>query len=131
MIRLPGTMTGCSSALTWTCEATGLAREKRLPACASRGGPSRTQEVGVPSSTISATSKLPSGSGLATTRMPGWVVPGPFGNFALVGVVVRDVGVVLGDGEPEGVGAVEFEAVDRGVALAIAGADRGSSGASL
>ena len=56
----------------------------------------------MPSSTISATSKLPSGSGLAMTRMPGWVVPGPFGNFALVGVVVRDVGVVVGDGEPEG-----------------------------
>ena len=81
------------------------------------------------SSTISATSKLPSGSGLATSRMPGWVVPGPFGNFALVGVVVvRDVGAALGDGEAEGVGGVEFEAV--GVALATAGAERGSSGAS-
>jgi hypothetical protein len=60
--------------------------------------------------------------------MPGWVVPGPFGSFALVGVVV---GVeVLGDGEPEGVVAVEFEAVGKGGPLAISGADRGSSGAS-
>ena len=73
-------------------------------------------------------SKLPSGSGLATSRMPGWVVPGPFGSFALVGVVVRVE--VLGDGEPEGVVAVEFEAVGKGVPLAISDVDRGSSGAS-
>jgi hypothetical protein len=83
------------------------------------------------SSTISATSKLPSGYGLAMSRMPGWVVPGPFGGFALLVLVVRvDVGAVLGDGEPEGVGADEFETVGKGVPLAIAGAGRGSSGAS-
>ena len=52
------------------------------------------------SSTISATSKLPSGSGLAMSRMPGWVVPGPFGSSASVGVVVRVE--VLGDGEADG-----------------------------
>ena len=80
------------------------------------------------SSTISAMSKLPSGSGLAMSRMPACVVPGPFGSFALVGVVVRVE--VSGDGDPEGVVAVEFEAVGKGVALAISGADRGSSGAS-
>lgn len=83
------------------------------------------------SSTISATSKLPSGSGLATSRMPGWVLPGPFGSFALVEVVGDvDVGAVVGDGEPEGVGPVESEVVAIGVPLAAAGADRGSSGAS-
>ena len=66
------------------------------------------------SSTISATSKLPSGSGLATSRMPGWVLPGPFGSFALVEVVGDvDVGAVVGDGEPEGVGPVESEVVGK------------------
>ncbi|HEX3205686.1 MAG TPA: hypothetical protein VHQ68_05560 [Propionibacteriaceae bacterium] len=66
------------------------------------------------------------------SRIPGWVVPGPFGSFALVGVMGRvEVGAFLGDGEPEGVGAiVESEAVGKGVPLATAGADRGSSGAS-
>jgi hypothetical protein len=58
-------------------------------------------------------------------------VPGPFGSFALVAVVGSvDVGAVLGDGEPEGIGVVESEAVGKGVPLAAAGADRGSSGAS-
>jgi hypothetical protein len=37
---------------------------------------------------------------------------------------------VVGDGGPKGVAAVEFEAVGKGVPLAISGADRGSSGAS-
>ena len=65
------------------------------------------------------------------SRIPGWVVPGPFGSFALVGAMGRvEVGAFLGDGDPEGVVAVEFEAVGKGVALAISGADRGSSGAS-
>jgi hypothetical protein len=82
------------------------------------------------SSTISATSKLPSGSGLAISKIPGWVVPGPFGSFALVEVVVRvAVGEVVGDGDAEGawVGAGP---VNDGGPPAFAGADRGSSGAS-
>jgi hypothetical protein len=50
----------------------------------------------------------------------------------LVGVLLRvDDGAVLGDGDPEGEGAFASEAVGKGVPLAIAGADRGSSGASL
>ena len=65
------------------------------------------------------------------SRLPGCVVPGPFGSFTSVGVMGRvEVGAFLGDGEPEGVGALEFEAVGKGVPLAISGADRGSSGAS-
>jgi hypothetical protein len=56
------------------------------------------------------------------SKMPGWVVPGPFGSFALVEVVVRAaVGDVVG-----GAGLVSD-----GGPPAFAGADRGSSGASL
>ena len=84
------------------------------------------------SSTISATSKLPSGSGLAMSKMPGWVVPGPFGSFALVEVVVRAaVGDVVGDGEADGAWAGGAGLVSDDGPPAFAGADRGSSGASL
>jgi hypothetical protein len=83
------------------------------------------------SSTISATSKLPSGSGLAMSKIPGWVVPGPFGSLALVAVVVRVVvGEVLGDGEADGAWAVGTGTVSDGGPPASAGADRGSCGAS-
>ena len=82
-------------------------------------------------STISATSKLPSGRGLAINRIPGWVVPGPFGSFALVEVVVRfAVDDLVGDGEAEGAWAVGTWLVSDGGASAFARADRGSSGAS-
>jgi hypothetical protein len=82
------------------------------------------------SSTISATSKLPSGSGLAISKTPGWVVPGPFGSFALVEVVVRvAAGDVVG-GDAEGAWAVGVGLVSDGGPSAFAGADRGSSGAS-
>ena len=96
-----------------------------MPVCASLGGPTRSEEVGVLSSTISATSKLPSGSGLAMSKMPGWVVPGPFGSFALVEVVVRAaVGDVVGDGEAEGAWAGGAGLVSDGGPPAFAGASR-------
>jgi hypothetical protein len=60
-----------------------LALARRLPASANLGGPSQIEELGVARSTISATSKLPSGNGLAMSKMPGSVVPGPFGSFVL------------------------------------------------
>ena len=68
---------------------------------------------------ISAISKLPSRKGLAMSKMPGSVVPGPFGSFVLAGAVVGVGCGVFGDGEADG--AAE------GVLLATGGADRGSS----
>jgi hypothetical protein len=60
------------------------------------------------------------------SKIPGWVVPGPFGSFALVAVVVRvAVGEVAGDGEAAGAWLDSD-----GGAPASAGAERGSSGAS-
>jgi hypothetical protein len=65
------------------------------------------------------------------SKIPGWVVPGPFGSFALVEVVVRvDVGDVVGDGEAEGAWAVGAGLVSDDGPPAVAGADRGSPGAS-
>jgi hypothetical protein len=77
-------------------------------------------EVGAVSSTISAISKLPSRNGLAMSKMPGSVVPGPFGSIVLAGAVE---GWGCGDGEAEGVRT----AVAEGVLLVTEGADRGSS----
>ena len=58
-------------------------------------------------STILATSKLPSRSGLAISKMPGSVVPGPFGSFVLTGAAVgMGLGEVADDGEAEGVPTV-------------------------
>jgi len=65
------------------------------------------------------------------SKIPGWVVPGPFGSFTLEEVVVR-VGVAegVGDGEAEVASAVGAGLVSDGGTPAFAGADRGSSGAS-
>jgi hypothetical protein len=61
------------------------------------------------------------------SKMPGSVVPGPFGSFALTGAVVGvGFGEVVGDGETGGVRTVGVEAVE-GVLPATEGADRGSS----
>jgi hypothetical protein len=78
-------------------------------------------EVGAVSNMISAISKLPSGNGLAMSKMPGSVVPGPFGSFVLAGAVVGLRCGGFGDGEADGAAAAE------GVLLATGGADRGSS----
>jgi hypothetical protein len=65
------------------------------------------------------------------SKIPGWVVPGPFGSLALVEVVVRvAVGEVVGDGEAEGAWAVGAGPVSDGGAVVPAGADRESSGGS-
>jgi hypothetical protein len=105
-----------------------LASAKRLPASATLGGPSQIEELGEARSTISATSKLPSGSGLAMSKMPGSVVPGPFGSFVSAGAVVgMGLGEVVGDGEAEGVRTVGVEAAADGALVATVGADRGSS----
>jgi hypothetical protein len=77
-------------------------------------------KVGALSSTISAMSKLPSRNGLAMSKMPGSVVPGPCGSFAVAGTVE---GVGCGNGESDGVRT----AVAEGGVLAVTGADRGSS----
>jgi hypothetical protein len=77
-------------------------------------------EVGAVRSTISAMSKLPSRNGLAMSKMPGSVVPGPRGSVALAGGVG---GLACGVGEADGVRT----AVAEGVLLATEGADRGSS----
>ena len=78
--------------------------------------------------TISATSKLPSRSGLAMSKMPGSVVHGPFGSFVLTGAAVgMGLGEVADDGEAEGVPTIGVEAVSEEVLLAAAGVDRGSS----
>jgi hypothetical protein len=62
------------------------------------------------------------------SKMPGSVVPGPFGSFVLTGAVVGvGFGEVVGDGEAEGVRTVGFEAVAEVVLPATEGADRGSS----
>jgi hypothetical protein len=65
-------------------------------------------------------SKLPSRNGLAMSKMPGSVVPGPRGGVALASAVG---GSGCGDGEAKGVRT----AVAEGVLLATEGADRGSS----
>ncbi len=73
-------------------------------------------------------SKLPSRSGLAMSRMPGCVVPGPFGRgLDVLGGVVR-----MGGAEVVDVADAEGPRVDAEVAGARlgAGADRGRSGAS-
>ena len=73
-------------------------------------------------STISATSKLPSRNGLAMSKMPGSVVPGPFGSFVLTGAVVGvGFGEVVGDGEAEGVRTVGVEAVAKAYCLPLRG----------
>jgi hypothetical protein len=79
------------------------------------------------SSTSSAMSKLPLGSGLAMSRIPGCVVPGPFGSFVLAGAVVVGSGEVVG--EAEGVSTVAGDAGAEGVPPSATGAARGSSGA--
>jgi hypothetical protein len=61
------------------------------------------------------------------SKMPGSVVPGPFGSFVLTGASVgAGFGVVVGDSEAEDVPTVGGEAVE-GARPAIEGADRGSS----
>lgn len=86
-------------------------------------------EVGVVSSTISAMSKLPSRNGLATSRMPGSVVPGPFGSFAFVWVgVAVGFGEGVADARGDGVWLFEAEAVGEFGLLEVVEADRGSSG---
>lgn len=80
------------------------------------------------SSTSSAMSKLPSRSGLAMSKIPGCVVPGPVGSFVLAGAVVA-VGSCEVVGEAEAVPTVEGSAGDEGVPLSATGAARGSSGA--
>ena len=81
-------------------------------------------EVGTVNRTSSAMSKLPSRNGLAMSRMPGSVVPGPFGRFPFGWV---DVGVVFGEAMPDGMWLVDAEAVGEFGLLAVVGADRGSS----
>ena len=94
----------------------GLAREKLLPACASRGGPSRTVEVGVLSSTSSATSKLPSGTGWPRAGCRAGSC-GPIRQFRIGrSSGMRRCRCGLGDGESEGVGVVESEAAGTGTA---------------
>ena len=83
-------------------------------------------EVGVVSSTISAMSKLPSRNGLAMSRMPGSVIPGPFGSFPFGWV---GVGAVFGETVPDGLWLVDAETVGEFGPLAVVGADRGSSAA--
>jgi hypothetical protein len=105
-----------------------LAFANRSPARVKFGGPSRTEDVASESFTISAMSKLPSRSGLAKSRMPGCVVPGPFGGgLDVLGGVVR-----MGGAEVADVGDAEGPPVDTDVAGARlgSGADRGRSGAS-
>jgi len=80
------------------------------------------------SSTSSAMSKLPFGSGLAMSKIPGCVVPGPFGSFVLAGAVVA-VGSGEVVGAAEGASAVAGGVGAEGVPLFAAGAARGSSGA--
>jgi hypothetical protein len=64
------------------------------------------------------------------SRMPGSVVPGPFGSFAFVWVgVAVGFGEVVADAEGDGVRLFEAEAVGEFGSLAVVGADRGSSGA--
>ncbi len=118
------------SALTWTWVATGFACANRSPARVKFGGPSRTEDVASESFTISAMSKLPSRSGLAMSRTPGCVVPGPFGSdLDVLGGVVR-----MGCAEVVDVGDAEGPRVDAAVAgdgaRFGARADRGRSGAS-
>ncbi|HJY44322.1 MAG TPA: hypothetical protein VJ301_06840 [Propionibacteriaceae bacterium] len=62
------------------------------------------------------------------SKMPGSVVPGPFGSFVLIGAVVEGgFGEVVGGGEAEGVRTVGVGVVADGGLLATEGADRGSS----
>jgi hypothetical protein len=62
------------------------------------------------------------------SKMPGSVVPGPFGSFVLTGAVVgRGFGEVVGDAEAEGVRTVGVEAAADDVLVATEGADCGSS----
>ena len=88
--------------------------------------------VGVASSTVSATSKVPWGKGLAMSRIPGWVWPGPLGSFAsvvsVVGAVFPDV---VGDADDAAdVWCGDAEPLGERVPVAIGDADRGNSGAS-
>ena len=65
------------------------------------------------------------------SRIPGWVLPGPFGNLVSVAAVVRVVLVaVVGDGGDAVGVCVAAEALGKGVLVAIDGADRGKAGAS-
>jgi hypothetical protein len=62
------------------------------------------------------------------SKMPGSVVPGPFGSFVLTGAVVgMGFAEVVGDGEADGVRTVGVEVVADGAVLATEGAARGSS----
>jgi hypothetical protein len=103
---------------------------KRLPARLRMGGPKRNEEVASGSRTISAISKEPPGSGLAMSRIPGCVVPGPFGSLTSFGGVVGTVhtGEVVGDAE--GAFAGEAEPAAEGAPPAGVEVDRGSSGPS-
>ena len=102
---------------------------KRLPARVRFGGPKRNEDVASGSRTISAMSKEPPGSGLAMSRIPGLVVPGPFGSLTSFGGVVGTVR--SGEVVEEAVGAFAGEAeLTEGAPPAGVEADRGRSGSS-
>jgi hypothetical protein len=75
-------------------------------------------------------SKVPCGMGLAMSRIPGWVLPGPFGSLASVAVVDVVFADVVDDGAVGGGWCVAAGALGGGVPVAIGGADRGKAGAS-
>lgn len=106
-----------------------MSRAKRLPAGVSLGGPSRTEETGAGRIISSAMSKLPSRSGLAISRMPGSVVPGPRGSLTSAVVGGTRFADAVGDGDAAGFWLAGPAAVGEVVLLGATRAARGSCGA--